>query len=555
VPTDPTRCFEYPFRVYYLFSLDLFVLVSLLSIVSYSEGRSRAQALVIGSIFFLLAYRTYDTTIVSMLHRSPIVYADASHVVGAVYLAMNASLPWHHAATIGAGIGGVGLLAWGLPAAVRRLHRCVATPIGQRGVLAVNAIVWPLIIFAVFADRGTYQWRATYQSVCFSTTECLVRNVGASMTLEEEVATRTQGARDSTYVKYQALDWNRPPSLYLVMVESYGSVLAAPEGPGSYDRFMRRTADSLRAGGWHMATAQSEAPVFGGLSWLSAATLLSGTPVEHQPLLDVLRPTLPRYPHLVRLLQEQGYDTATLQPPVRTRPGLSVDNPYGFDRTFYLRDLDYRGPEVGWGIVPDQYSLSVAHERFVETAEAPFFLFFETVTSHGPWDRPPPPLVDDPTALGREETRTSGTPVAEVPEEDPGRPEWSPLSQTERLFRMIQYEWRVLTDYLRTETPPNSLIVIVGDHQPYFADTESRATPLHILSKTKNLTRRFYEYGFVSGLRPSTAADTLHHAGIYSLLVRTVTAHDRVGGDDLSTTLPPYRPRGVERAALLPNRP
>jgi hypothetical protein len=423
-------------------------------------------------------------------------------------------------------------------------------------MLVANAIVWPLIIFAAMADhRGTYLRRATYQSVCLSTTECLVRNVNASWTLRRKVTERAQGIPDSTYVGYRSLDWQQAPSLYLVTVESYGSILAAPDSPVPYGQFMARTADSLRAAGWHAASAQSRAPVFGGLSWLSVATLFLGTPVEHQPMFDVLRPTLPRHPHLVRFLRHQGYEAAALQPPVRTRPGLPAANPYEFDRTFYLRDLDYEGPDVGWGIVPDQYSLSVAHERFVETAEPPFFLFFETVTPHGPWSTPPPPLMDDPAALNRSGLQAPGPPVTDASGKKPGRPGWSTLSQTKRLFRTIRCDWRVLTDYLRAKAPPNSLVIVVGDHQPYFADTKNLAIPLHVLSPQKSLVRRFKNYGFAPGLRGTAAADTLHHAGLYSLLVRVLTARDRARRGHAPAPLLPYRPRGVERAALRPDHP
>lgn len=557
VPTDPAQYLAHPVRLYYLFSLDLFVLLSLLATVPFTQERSRLRALIVGSIFVLLSYRTYDAVVTALLHRSPIFYADASHFVGAVYLLANASLPWPHVVMGGAGLALAGLLGWGLPAGVRRVHRWVRTASGRRLVLAANALVWPIVGTAVLAERGAYLYRQTYRSVCLSTTECLVRNVEASLTLQGNLARRSQGAVDSTYASYWKEQWRQPPSLYLVMVESYGMALAGPAGAPGYGRFMARTSDSLRTAGWHMASAQSTAPVFGGLSWLSAASLLLGTPVKHQPVLDVLRPTLPRYPHLVRLLQHHGYETATLQPPVRPRPGLSVDNRYGFDRTFYLEDLNYRGPRVGWGIVPDQYSLAVAHERFVAPASPPFFLFFETVTSHAPWTAPPPPLVDDPLSMGR--SGSSASPSATEVLLAPGdSPSWADVrSRRTRLFRHVQYTWRMLRDYLRRKAPPNSLVVVVGDHQPYFADTESAATPVHLLSRDEALIRRLGPYGFERGLQPKGRGDSLRHAGLYSLLVRVLAAHD---ADRRSTARPtadplPYRPRGVGRPALLPPRP
>jgi hypothetical protein len=190
--------------------------------------------------------------------------------------------------------------------------------------------------------------------------------------------------------------------------------------------------------------------------------------------------------------------------------------------------------------VPDQYSLSVAHEQFVETTDRPFFLLFEAVDSHAPWDRPPPPIVAAPSTLNRASVRREADSAA------------APRSQREHLLRHVRYDWRVLADYLRTQAPPNSLVVVVGDHQPYFTADPSFATPLHVLSRDEALVRRFDAHGFVPGLRPAPTADTLHHAGLYSLLVRTITAHDRAATNRSGAPLPPYRPTGVERAALLP---
>jgi hypothetical protein len=119
------------------------------------------------------------------------------------------------------------------------------------------------------------------------------------------------------------------------------------------------------------------------------------------------------------------------------------------------------------------------------------------------------------------------------------------------LFRQIEYDWRVLTGYLQAEAPPNSLVVVVGDHQPPGIDNASSATPVHVLSRDGSLVRRFESYGFSEGLRPPAAADTLHHAGLYSMLTRVLTAHSAADTDS-SSALPPYHPQGIEHTALLP---
>ncbi len=536
-----------PLRLYYLFSLDLFGLACALALVPYTSGWSSVRALVVGSILFLFGYGVYDAAVQDMLHRSPIFYADAPHLIGAGHLLLNLQMPWWHVLGLVAAVTALTLFGWKLPSLVKRLHLLLRRPPLRRGILAAAAVVSLLVGGAALAERGVE--RMTYRSACLSTAECMVRNANASIELSRDLARSSSTPADSTYRTYQALRWDRPPSLYVVVLESYGSVLAAPPHRALYDGLMGPVSDSLAASGWHAATAHSSAPVSGGLSWLSVATTLLGTPIEHQPLFDMLRPKLPRYPHLVRTLQQQGYTTATLQPPVRKRAGLSVHNLYGFDRTFYFEDLDYRGPDYGWGIVPDQYSLAVAHNQFVEQTARPFFLFFEAVSSHAPWTAPPPPLVDDPLSLGNRASEgrpeTSRSPSADDAASLQERP------PVEQLFRQIEYDWRVLADYLQAKAPSNSLVVVLGDHQPPGIDNAGSATPVHMLSRDASLVRRFEDYGFSEGLQPSAAPDTLHHAGLYSMLTRVLTAHSETDIDS-SPVLPPYHPQGIEHSALLP---
>lgn len=548
---------EGPLRV---FSLDLLALVCLLAVVP-RAGRGRyGRAFVVGSLFILLAYETYGAVVGTILHRDPLLYADVSHVVGAVYLLYNAvSTPQLIAGAL-ATVGLIGVLVWLLPFLVEHLHRALETRFVRAGLLGGVLVVGSLVTFAALTGRGIE--RQTYQEICLSTTECLVHNVKASLSLKRDLQRRRRRPPDSTYRRYWTLDWRSPPSVYLVVLESYGMALAtAEETRRRYQRRMAQTSRVLRRGarvlgrdGWHAATARSVAPVVGGLSWLSVATLFLGTPIERQPTFEVLRPHLPRYPHLVRLFERQGYATAALQPPVRARPALSVGNPYGFDHTFYFRDLNYDGPSYGWGIVPDQYSLSVAHDRFVETTDAPFFLFFETVTPHGPWHRQPPPLVEEVSVLNHSKAEARAAPLLSGTSSSSVAGEGQ-SSGAARLLRHIEYDWHVLANYLRTEAPPNSLVVVLGDHQPYIAGQGSAATPVHVLSRDEQLIRRFEEYGFTSGLRPS-GSRRVHHAGLYSMLVRILTVHDRAERSRSGTiSQPPYHPRGVKRAAFLPERP
>ncbi len=535
-----------------LLSLDLFALVSLLALIPpRSEWGEHACAFAVGTIGVLFGYEAYEAIVATAFHRNPLFYADLPHLAGAVYLLYNTISFWQGLFGVTGGVALIYTMVQLMLPAVTHLHRLVWAPRLRWRLAGVSVIVWSLVAFAAVTGRGIE--RQTYQSVCLSTTEALVRNIQESWALRTRTAGRQSQAPDSTYVSYRDLSWDRPPSLYLVVMESYGTVVSnSDDTQEAYGRLMGQLSDSLGAAEWHTATAQSKAPVFGGLSWLSVASILLGTSIEHQPTYEMIRPTLRRYPHLVSLLQKQGYRTAVLQPPVRQRPGLQVENHYGFDQTFYFSDLNYRGPDYGWGIVPDQYSLSVAHEQFVERTSEPFFLLFETVGSHIPLDRAPPPLVKDAEVLNQSRAlATTARHTRQAPVLTPSVGAEAPQSQTDRLLRHLGHTWKVLADYLRSRAPQNSLVLVVGDHQPYFGEGPP-STPVHVLSRDSVLVQRFHQYGFASGLRPSSRADTLRHAGLYSLLTRTITAHEQSGAGHPSSPLPPYRPEGVQRAKLLP---
>lgn len=585
LPVHPVDYLSWPPRFYYLFSLDVFVLVCLPVLLPIPAIRRHAWRITTATVPLLAAYEAYDAAIRDALQRDPVFLADAQHVVGAVHLLVNTVSPLEAVAGLCALAALLGGAVWGLPRLTRLLHRHAATPRVRFGLQVAVPVLVVILLGSALTGAGGHLRHPTYNARCFSTAGCVVRNALASATLQEALSKRfdADAPADSTYLGYDDLNWSAPPSIYVVMIESYGQLLATDTALAApYNRLMRRTGDSLRAAGWHAATSTSRAPVVGGRSWLSIATTFLGTPVRHSVTLDVLRPSLPRRPHLVSVLNRQGYRTATLQAPVRPRPWLTVRNEYGFDRTFYLPDLDYTGPAFGWGIVPDAYSLQVAHDRFVTAGSAPFFLFFETTAPHYPWEGSPPPLDASTAAPWWTPSPRADSLPPSWTRRQTDRSRWRlsparPASKKQRYFDLIAYDWRVLERYLRRQAPPHSLVVVLGDHAPKLGDPPGCfRTPIHVLSRDSSLVRRFHAHGFHSGLSPphrapydrtpatvtgqrSPPADTsLSHAGVFSLLMHTVTAHDRPRRTTRSPqaaperVLPPVRPRGVRTPALRP---
>jgi hypothetical protein len=107
---------------------------------------------------------------------------------------------------------------------------------------------------------------------------------------------------------------------------------------------------------------------------------------------------------------------------------------------------------------------------------------------------------------------------------------------------LMFYELRTIRDYILQKMPPNSIAVILGDHQPPIVTNQNSGfdTPLHIISKDRQLLNNLSDYQFVPGfiLNPESSP-AISHAGIYSLLVRILTQTY-----SNQQPLPPYLPDG-----------
>jgi hypothetical protein len=95
----------------------------------------------------------------------------------------------------------------------------------------------------------------------------------------------------------------------------------------------------------------------------------------------------------------------------------------------------------------------------------------------------------------------------------------------------VEYEWRVLADFIEERKNEDALIVVVGDHQPGQIEcAESPVTfntPFHLLSRDGALIDRFSDVGLEPGLYATPrATPQLKHEGLYSLIVSKLTDRD-----------------------------
>lgn len=286
----------------------------------------------------------------------------------------------------------------------------------------------------------------------------------------------------------------------LVFLESFGAVLHDhPVAQRQLAPARAQLAASIGAGGRHVVSAFLRSPTIGGASDLAHLSLLSGVdlsdPRRHDLLLTTQRPTL------LSLFREQGYRTVGLYPAVSWAwPERSY---YGFDTYLDGPALGWRGPNLGYWYIPDQYAIARFEQLHPRTAgEPPRFLFFATITCHLPFSPVPPYQPDWSRLLGPEPFDTD-----EVRRALDEQPNW--LDMFPDYLRMADYTYRWLAGWFEQPEPRDTVFVLVGDHQPTGNVAGEGArwdVPVHIVSRDPALLARFEAQGFVTGLEPAAGS-------------------------------------------------
>lgn len=288
-------------------------------------------------------------------------------------------------------------------------------------------------------------------------------------------------------------------NVYLFFVESYGATVM--NRPVFAERVMPVLHDlqaNLGENGFSMASGQLDSATYGGMSWLAHATFLTGVRTVNQLQYDILGVSRPRT--LARIMHEAGYHTLLVAPNTN-RVSRGADF-YDFDATYRNWDFDYAGPPFAWASMPDQYVVDFARRHVIDEAPGPLFSTFVLVSSHAPWSHIPT-MVDDWSEVGN----------GDIYNRHPFRhaqTNWPNFSNaSEPYVTSIAYDLRVLQRYLVDFIKDDSLVIILGDHQPVSEITEnssSWAVPVHVLSRDPVLVEPFVTRGYARGMVPSDSS-------------------------------------------------
>jgi hypothetical protein len=292
----------------------------------------------------------------------------------------------------------------------------------------------------------------------------------------------------------------RPPSIYVFVVESYGRALFTGDFDG-FPQFAGKAEEKLRGAGYTVRSRYLTAPVFGGSSWMANATLMCGVRVQDQRRFEALYRS--EVACLPRLLNDAGYHTILAASNI-TYYDERFMGVVPFKQLYYRENLGYKGPRISWSYMPDQYTIHVLHEKeLARRRDTPVLAYFMLTSSHHPWSKLPP-YLEDWSTIG-DGSIYARTKIQKFRNSFVGGKQVNQGYETS-----IQYSLEVVIEYLLRVTDDNTLVIVLGDHQPRapIADmhTDNWDVPVHVLSRNPALVEGFAALGYTPGFTPNPDA-------------------------------------------------
>jgi hypothetical protein len=381
-----------------------------------------------------------------------------------------------------------------LPLAVVRTTR-VATTHRRRAAGAVAALTVLWLALSLLDVRGVAGDVASRDTAAYVYGQ--FARVPETLREEKEFI---EAAQDEP-VRKERLDTSlaglRGQDVLLVFIESYGRVAVE----GSW--FSAGVRDVLTDGerrlgraGWSSRSAFLTSPTFGAVSWLAHATLQSGLWTNTQPRYDVLVKT--KRLTLTRLFGQRGWRTVGVVPAnTRDWPQASF---YDFDRLYDSRNVGYQGPWFGYPPMPDQYTLS-AFQRLELGRERkrPLMAEIDLITSHAPWSRTP--WMVPWSSIG------DGSLYHEMHPQLLSEDEiWPSPRKVQTAYRnSIQYSLTALFSFLRKYGDEDTVVVVLGDHQPskiVSGENAGHDVPISVIARDPAVMARISSWEWQPGLLP-----------------------------------------------------
>jgi Sulfatase len=461
-------------------------------LIVWSRGALSRRATVALTLGYMLLVtgRYFDTTAPALFGRNINLYWDALQIPRVVWVSLKSYPAWVSLMIVVALVAFIWLVYRVLRACITVAAREAAPyTLKNKWALAVTLAAVALVSANVYGIRETWPYVSKPAIPTYLRQATLLSTAFAERDLQKTLP--PSPAFDSDLGALRGLDVN------LFFLESYGMMaFSNSEVYAQLKPSRDALAEQIKASGMQVVSAYVNSTTFGGGSELAHVALLSGIdtgdPMRHDLLLTTNRPTL------VSMFRARGYETFGFY------PALTWDWPeksfYGFDKFTDARDLDYKGPKLGFWTMPDQFSLARYSQLHPITAQSPKrFTFFTSITSHMPFHPVPPYQKDWQKVLSNTPFDEAQMAKVHVQKED-----W--FNMRPGYIGMLDYNYQWLAGYLAQPKARESVYVLLGDHQPAANVTGEGAAwdvPVHIVSAQPELLQRFIGRGFKLGLEPT----------------------------------------------------
>jgi len=480
-------------------SVEIALLLTLLALFARSAAvGSRFLHSGIAAVLLLMTVGRYmEVTAPALYGRAVNLYWDAQHLP-AVAAMITRSMPTYLVGVIAlASILGFAGVYWLLRWSVAHVATAMQAGRARKAVGIVAMLVVGLYMLGYYSSLPTLRWFSIPVSQTYA---AQAKFLAAAIGGPGPVLPAEQG------LPAELDDANSPHNdIILTFVESYGAIaFDVPEVSSRVEDERRGLESAIRASGRQAASAFIEAPTFGGASWLSHSSFMTGYEITDGGTYNLLltrdENTLPK------LLKHAGYRVVALMPGLR---GAWPEGAfYGFDVIYGRSSLDYRGPEFGWWAIPDQYSLAKLDTLELAAAERdPVFVFFPTISTHMPF-RPTPPYQSDWHRLSSDSPYTPdelGDRLSEVSDLSDWRPAYADA---------VAYTYEYWSGYLHENSNRDLVLILIGDHQPPASVSGRDArwdVPMHVVTADAGVIDRLVESGFTRGLAPSRRSVAAMH--------------------------------------------
>ena len=482
-------------------------LILLLFVALFGRVGRRAIAALTGVFLLVVIGRYVEVTVPSWFGRKVNLYWDAQHLPKFLDVASQEYAWWQILGIVAAFIAGLWLLT-------RLIRVCIEVLAAHAAPYALRSPTALVVTVALLSLVAASFMKVEAASPYVSSPVFPVYQRQAHLLAAALVPDRFRAELPESPPLESDLQVLEGAEVKVVFLESYGATTYERD-----DLFQvihpsrQRLQQAANAQGRQVLSAFVRAATFGGASDLSHLSFLSGIdltdPIRHDLLITTDRPTI------VDTFEQAGYRTIGLY------PAMSWDWPevsfYGFDHYHDAPSLDYRGPKFGLWWLPDQFSMARIDEMYPPDPDGkPRFLFYPTITTHIPF-RPTPPYQPDWSRVTSDKPYSDEATAKAMADAI----DWHGLFQG--YINTINYTFKWLAGYQALAQPRESILILLGDHQPAGGITGPGATwnvPVHIITSNETIAERLRLQGFSDGVNPPQ--ESLGHVSELSLILLSV---------------------------------